>query len=73
MISLFSTILGLSYESKIHLSRHAMWVVGISLISTIIAVAALVFTGLCNAMVAVLDLSAAITIITILLIKTCSK
>lgn len=73
MISLFSTILGLSYESKIHLSRCVVWIIGTSLIATIIIIAFLVVTGLCNAMVAVLDLSAAITIIILLLIRTRPK
>lgn len=73
MISFFSTILGLSYVSKIHLSERMMRLTGIALVTTIIAVTFLVIYGLCNAMIAVLDLSAAITIITLLLLKTRTK
>ncbi len=70
MISFFSIILGLSYESKINISKRMMRLTGIALIITSIAVSLFVVCGLCNAMIAVLDLITAITIIIMLLLKT---
>lgn len=69
MISLFATILGLSYESKIRLSKPLLRLTETALVIMIIGVSILVLYGLCNPMVAVLDLSAAMTTMSLLLLK----
>ena len=69
MISLLSTILGLSYEHKIHLSKCTIKIVVFALICTIIMISFIVIIGLGNPAVAVLDLSVAIIIIVLTLMR----
>lgn len=73
MISLFSTIVALSYESKLHLTKILNIVIICLLLSSVITLLYLVMAKLCNAFVVFADLSVAVTIFILILRKHRSK
>ena len=66
MVSLLATLLKLSYTSKINMPQGARHMVAGGLFFAVVVVITLVLLNLCNALIAILDLSAALTILILL-------
>ena len=69
MISLLATILDLSYTSKIKLPTSVVRFVEAGLFLISVTIGYLTLEGLCDALIAILDLSAALTIMIFLAMK----
>lgn len=72
MISLLVTIIDMAYTSKIKLSHYATAILITTLFLSIIGITLLVIKDWCNAYIALVDFSAALTIL-ILLLKKLNK